>query len=122
MLSGPATILGGLPVIADVSFTRDYYGECDADVECLYWMKRDGSKGKPIPEHMYDRLPDYWQADVIESVSEHLAHEQWEREQLALLSLIIALAYGNHCWCLTSLPSATTRSRISPFISLTPSL
>lgn len=91
MPSGPATILGGLPVIAEVRFRRDYFGECDADVLGLYWMKRDGTAGKAIPEHMYDRMPDYWEADVIEAVSEHLAYEQWEREQLGALAAVLAL-------------------------------
>lgn len=84
---GPATILGGLPVIAEVLFTRGdgWTTDDDADVVGVFWMKRDGTAGKPVPQHMLDRAEkvcSWWESDVIEAVSEHLAHEQWEREQL----------------------------------------
>lgn len=94
--SGPASILGGLPVIADVTFSRGdgWVTDDTADVDCLYWMKRDGSKGKPIPEHMYDRLPDYWECDVIEAVTDHLCYQQWERQQLGALAMILVLVHA----------------------------
>ncbi|WP_037500567.1 hypothetical protein [Sphingomonas jaspsi] len=101
MPSGPATILGGLPVIADVWFTRGdgWSTDDDAGVDTLYWMKRDGSKGKPLPEHMYDRLEKsdpYWECGVTEAVFDHLAHEQWERQQIGALAAIIALIRMAH--------------------------
>lgn len=74
----PATILGGLPVIAAVRFGvddgpngRDYW----AEVEQIYWRKRDGSKGKPIPQHIFDRAEE---ADpcfgaLVEEANDYLA-------------------------------------------------
>ncbi len=85
MPSGPATILGGLPIIADVWFTRGdgYSSDDDAGVDAIYWRKRDGSKGKEVSQKIYDRLDkiDYWECAVVDAVSDHLAHEQWLREQ-----------------------------------------
>jgi hypothetical protein len=38
----PVSVLGGLPLIAEVSWSTDYFtGECDSSVDCLYWQKRD---------------------------------------------------------------------------------
>jgi hypothetical protein len=86
MPGGPATILGGLPVWAEVSFYKGdgWTTDDDADVDGLFWLKRDGTKGAPISQKVMDRVEKepYWECDVIESVSEHLAHEQYEREQL----------------------------------------
>lgn len=101
MPSGPASILGGLPVIADVWYTRGdgWTTDDDAGVDCLYWMKRDGSKGKPLPEHMYDRLhksDPYWECDVVEAVTDHLCYEQWEREQIGALAMFIAIVRYVH--------------------------
>jgi hypothetical protein len=80
----PATILGGLPVMAEVSFTTDYWGEHDATVDQLYWLKRDGTAGKPISRKIRDRAEkyDYGLCNVIESVSEQLAYEASEAERL----------------------------------------
>lgn len=75
----PVTILGGLPVIAEVWFSGpDYYGEYDAGVDGIYWQKRDGSKGKEVSKAVYDRLHkiDYWDAYVTEQASEYLAYSQ----------------------------------------------
>jgi len=72
----PCTILGGLPVIADVTFTRDYYGEHDAYVNELYWQVRGSLRhGKPLSQKVMDRLDKipYWEADVIEQVNDWLA-------------------------------------------------
>lgn len=79
---GPCTIKGGLPVIAEVSFTRDYWGEDDASVEALYWCKRDGSRGAKVSQKVFDEaLSDMCaECDIIEAVSDHLAHEQWLAE------------------------------------------
>ncbi len=79
MPEGPATILGGLPVIAVVSFGvddsvngREYWSE----VETLHWQKKDGSKGKEIPQHIRDRAEeyDYGLCSVTEQVSDYLAY------------------------------------------------
>jgi len=86
MPEAPVSIFGGLPVIAVVSFTRDYYGECDADVDELYWMKRDGSKGKALPQHLFDKATaDYKSADIIEQVIEHLAGAEYEAQAAVTL-------------------------------------
>lgn len=85
MPEGPCTVLGGLPLIAEVSFTRGdgWTTDDDADVDALYWIKRDGSKGKPVSQKIYDRLDKsdpYWQCGVIEQVSDHLGYEQHLKE------------------------------------------
>lgn len=75
-----ATILGGLPVVADVAFGKDADtpngpGEYWSDVETLYWRKRDGTRGKEVSEAIYDRChkyDDYWQADVTEQANDWL--------------------------------------------------
>lgn len=89
MPEAPVTILGGLPVIAEVSFSRDYWtGESDADVDDLCWMKRDGSKGKSIPQHLFDKATaDYKSADIIEQVVDHLAYADKDGEPGAMVAL-----------------------------------
>jgi hypothetical protein len=81
---GPATILGGLPVIAEVWYTRGdgWTTDDDAGVDKIYWQKRDGSKGKEISQKIYDRLDklDYWESDVCDAVFDHLAYEQHKEE------------------------------------------
>lgn len=90
MPEGPATILGGLPVWAEVSFYRGdgWTTDDDAEVDALYWLKRDGTKGAPLPQHIIDRAEakdPYWQCDVIEKVSDHLMYEQWQEEMRAAI-------------------------------------
>ncbi len=86
MPEGPGTILGGLPVIAVVWFSRGdgYTTDDDAGVGSIHWVKRDGSKGKEIPVHVRDRAEvyDYAFCDLIEQVSDYLAHEDWLREHI----------------------------------------
>lgn len=96
MPEAPATILGGLPVVADVSFGvtdcpttgRDYWSEVDA----IYWRRRDGSKGKPISQKIWDKAEkaDPYFCSVIEQVNDHLVHEQdaGKPQAVATLSLI----------------------------------
>lgn len=79
---GPATILGGLPVIAEVWFSGpDYQGEYDAGVDGIYWQRRDGTAGAPLSEKIMARLSDYWQSDVIDSVSNYLAMRDYEEPE-----------------------------------------
>ncbi len=84
MPEGPATVLGGLPVIAEVWFTRGdgWMTDDDAGVDALYWMKRDGTKGKPLSEKIMERIEkeEYWECDVIDKVTDHLMYEQHLRE------------------------------------------
>ena len=80
----PVTILGGLPVIAEVWFSGpDYYGEYDAGVDGIYWQKRDGSKGKEVSKAIYDRLDKvaYWQAYITEQANEYLAYSEQEEKE-----------------------------------------
>jgi hypothetical protein len=87
MPEGPATVLGGLPVIAEVWFTRGdgWMTDDDAGVDALYWRKKDGTKGAPLSQKIMDRIKkeNYWECDVIEAVSDYLAYEQYRREQIA---------------------------------------
>lgn len=82
--TGRGTILGGLPVIAEVDWGTDYWGEGYADISQIYWIKHDGSKGKPIPQKVFDRAENYdsYFSSLIEQLSEQCAHEQYERERL----------------------------------------
>jgi len=80
MLTAPVTILGGLPVIAEIwASGPDHHGEYDCGVDALYWQCRDGSKGKEISQKIYDKLNkanDYWEADVTEQAFNYLSYEQ----------------------------------------------
>ena len=40
--TGEGTILGGLPIIAEVSWGTDHWGEGYAEIEAIYWRQRDG--------------------------------------------------------------------------------
>lgn len=72
-----ATILGGLPVIADISFGRSWEGEYWAEVDAIYWRKRDGTAGKEISLRLRDKAERYdpYFGDLIERANESLAHE-----------------------------------------------
>lgn len=84
MLSGPATILGGLPVFAECWYTRGdgLTTDDDCGVEALYWLRRNGTKGKELPQSIMDRLDKtpYWEAGVCEMVCDHY---HCEREEAA---------------------------------------
>lgn len=87
--SHAVTVLGGLPVIAEVTFTRGdgWMTDDDASVDALYWIKRDGTAGALVSQKIYDRLEKhdaYWEADVTEQVSEALAYEAYEAKQIKL--------------------------------------
>lgn len=85
---GPGTILGGLPVIAVIESGKDIDtpngpGEYWSEVQSIHWRKRDGSKGKELPEHIVGKASnyDYDFCNLIEEVHEHLAHEAWLEKQ-----------------------------------------
>lgn len=60
MPEGPSTILGGLPVFLVVSCGYDpYNNEYWSEVDEICWRKKDGSKGKPIPDSVRDRAENY---------------------------------------------------------------
>jgi hypothetical protein len=76
MVFVPVTVLGGLPVIADVWFSGpDYWGEYDAGVDGLYWRKNDGSKGKPLSAKVMEKIEreSYWDAHVTEQANDWLS-------------------------------------------------
>lgn len=82
----PVTILGGLPVLADVWFSSGggWQSDGDAGVDALYWRKRDGTKGAEVSTKIYDRLDKepYWQADVTEQANDWLGcRERKERKE-----------------------------------------
>lgn len=86
MVDVAVTILGGLPVIADVWFSGpDYQGEYDSGVNAIYWLKtKHGGKGNEVSQNVYDRLEkydSYWQADVTERASDALAYEDDHDEE-----------------------------------------
>jgi len=101
MVYVPCTILGGLPVIANVWYTRGdgYITDDDAGVDEVFWRKRDGSRGKEVSKAVYDRLEKYdkwWQAAVTEQANDWLGcncphryangdeEGEWSREYVLL--------------------------------------
>lgn len=82
---GTSTILGGLPVWVVISCGRDYFsGEFWSEVDSIHWLTRKGTKGKEIPDHLYDRAEKYDQSFcmLMESIFEQLAYEKYEAERL----------------------------------------
>jgi len=81
---GPTVILGGLPVWAEVWYTRGdgWMTDDDAGVTALYWLKRDGTKGKEVSEAIYERCRKdaYWECDVCDRVFDYIAHKDWEEK------------------------------------------
>lgn len=72
----PGFILGGLPIIADISFGRDgFSGEFWSEVEAIYWRKKDDTAGKELPVHIRDRAEAYdpYFSELIERASAYLA-------------------------------------------------
>lgn len=91
MVKAPVSILGGLPVIADVWSTRGdgWTTDDDAGVNHLYWHTKrsyeDPTKhGKEIPQSIYDRLDKtdaYWEVSVTEQAFDWLSHRDWLLQQ-----------------------------------------
>lgn len=79
MVYVPATVKGGLPMIADVWFSGpDYFGECDSGCDGLYWAKSDGSRGKRISDTLManiEKRDPYWESDIVEQANEWLSYE-----------------------------------------------
>jgi len=76
--TGRGTILGGLPVIADVDWGTDSWtGEGYAAIDQIYWRKPDGTKGKPIPQKTFDRAEVYdsYFSCLIEQLGEGCMYE-----------------------------------------------
>lgn len=89
MVAVPGSILGGLPVIAEICFGYDSgtpysTGGGYAEVDAIYWMKRNGSKGKMIPDHLKERAEAYdpYFAELIERATEHLIAEADEEADI----------------------------------------
>lgn len=80
-LAGPAHILGGLPVWAECSVHVSPAGpwgpeEYDMEVDQLFWLRKNGKKGKEIPAHIVSRAENkdpYWHVYVTEMVSDYCA-------------------------------------------------
>lgn len=82
-LSGPVTVLGGLRLWAECSFTRDSWGESYSGVNGLYWLKRDGTKGKEVSQKFLDSLSKrqrWWEDDVCLSISEDAAFKASQKQ------------------------------------------
>lgn len=78
MPGAPVTILGGLPVWAEVFFGVHDYGpdgkDYWAEVDNLFWLKHDGTKGKQVPQSLFDKaMKNYGEAAITEQVSDYLA-------------------------------------------------
>jgi hypothetical protein len=77
---GQATVFGGLPVWAEVEYENgDGLWESDfAIVDEVYWLKRNGQKGKPFSKKLWERLDKDkdWQTYVIEQVFDDIAYRQ----------------------------------------------
>lgn len=79
-----ATILGGLPVWVEVSFGYDEFaGEHWAEVQKIWWRKRDGSRGKEVTQKVFDRALNYdsYFGNLIEQANEELAQQSWEEKE-----------------------------------------
>ena len=80
---GLGTILGGLPIAADVSFGYDDFTlEGWSKVNHIYWLKHNGEPGKEIPQHIFDRAEKYdpYFCSLMEQVSEYLAYQNSKEE------------------------------------------
>ncbi len=68
-------VINGLPLIAVVNAGYDSFnGESYADLDEVYWRRRDGSRGKLVSDKVRDRIDD---CEAIEQVWDHLAYEQY---------------------------------------------
>lgn len=88
---GPGTILGGLPIIAEVSWGYDSFNmEHWAEIEAIYWQKRDGSVGKEIPVSVRDRAARYdsYFCNLIEQLNEQAASQDRDEADPIVLELI----------------------------------
>ena len=90
--SGRGTILGGLPVWADVYYgkyadTPNGPGEDWAKIKDIYWLKRNGQKGGSLPQKVVDRARryDHYFCDLIEQVFEYSCFEKEQIETLTSL-------------------------------------
>jgi hypothetical protein len=80
-LSGPVTVLGGLRLWAEATYTVDYWGECHSGVSGLYWLKRNGTRGKEVSQKFIDGLEKrqrWWEDDVCLELSEEAAYRASE--------------------------------------------
>lgn len=87
---GAGTILGGLPIIAEVSWGTDYWGEGYAEVEAIFWMKRDGTAGKPVSQKIWDRAEKYdaYFSCLVEQLQEQFTYERYgPEEELEMVQL-----------------------------------
>lgn len=70
-------ILGIMPVVVDLVFTRGDGWETDDDVyiDAMYWQRKDGSAGSPVPQHVRDRADkvDYLLCNLIEQAIDNLS-------------------------------------------------
>ena len=75
MVFCPVTVLGGLPVIAQVWFSGD-----DGGVDALFWQRRYRGKilkGSRLSSRMMEKVENYssyWASDVLEYASDWLGY------------------------------------------------
>lgn len=85
---GAGRILGGLPVYAYIDCGKDADtpngpGEYWAEVRSLHWLKKNGTPGKELPQHIIDRAEkyDYGFCDLTMEIADNLAADAWEKAQ-----------------------------------------
>jgi hypothetical protein len=71
------TVLGGLPVVAEVWFSGpNLCGEYDSGCDGLYWQKRDGTRGRELSQQLMERIgkiDPYWESHVTEQANDWLS-------------------------------------------------
>lgn len=84
MIECPATILGGLPIIVQMSFSRGDGWTTDDDFEVvgIFWIKRDGTRGKPVSQKIWDRAEkeDFLFCGLYEQVNDWIDEKQSQTE------------------------------------------
>lgn len=69
MPQGPSVLFGCLPVWIVVSAGGNTYDDYWEEVEEVYWLKRNGTKGSPVKQSILDRAEaqDFGFCNVLES-------------------------------------------------------
>ena len=103
MPAGPSLLKGCLPVWIEVSAGKDAdtpngAGEYWEEVDAIYWLKRDGTKGSHISEKLWEEAEkeDYGFCNMLEGFWDTMRHEQEEAKRLGA-GCICSDAEANAC-------------------------
>lgn len=87
---GPTVLMGCLPVWIEVAVGKDAdtpngAGEYWEEVEAIYWLKRDGSKGSPISQRLWAKAEkaDPYFCGMLEGFWDDLRFARREAERAA---------------------------------------